>query len=235
MKSLLLVGAIVLLAGCAAPTPPPAAVQPVRPTQPRIVHRLLLVTPPGAAGTIELRQEFPVQGGVVTPIYKGYGGIVVTDDVAQWRFAYTKTSLEGPGPAAGEWLDGLHAMSVILTNVTAADLEIEWDRSSFQDASGRRQRMIHRGIQLNQRSAPMLATTLASGAVLNEFIFPADGITFSAPGRSSIWNSPAVFERLTPGNEFSIVLAVRSASTVADRTFRFSVVPPPAPTPAAPR
>jgi hypothetical protein len=235
MTRLLLVGAIVALTACTTPTQPQTAMEPARPTPPRILHRVVLTAPPGAQGILELRREFPVQDGVETPIYKAYGGIVVTDTVAQWRFAYTKTSLEGPGPGQGEWVDGIHAMSVILINVTGADLEIEWDRSAFIDAAGRRQRMIHRGIQLNQKNAPMMAATLASGATLSEFVFPSDGITFSAPGRSSVWNTPAVFERMAPGAEFSIVLNIKSGQTTVPHTFKFSVVPPSTPAPAAPR
>jgi hypothetical protein len=130
-------------------------------------------------------------------------------------------------------------MSVILVNATRGELELDWEHSTFIDASGRSQRMIHRGIQLNQRAAQMLPSTVAVGATLNEFVFPGDGITFTAPGRASVWNSPAVFERLAPGAEFSIVFNIRSGQTTAPRTFKFSVLPPPAavtpaPAPAAP-
>lgn len=240
MNRLLIAGALVLLAGCATPTPPPAPAAPARATRaalPRIVHRVVLASPQGQ-GVIELRQEAETQDAVETPVYRAYGGILAEDDVARYRFTYTKTSLEGPGPGPGGWVDGLHAISVILVNVTRGDLELDWERSTFVDAAGRSQRMIHRGIQLNQRSAQMLPSTIAAGGTLNEFVFPGDGITFSAPGRASVWNSPAVLERLTPGQEFSIVLTLKSAGIAAPRTFKFSVVPPPAvvaPAPAAPR
>jgi hypothetical protein len=234
MKRLLLVGAIVLLSGCAGPTKlqPQTAAQPApRPSLPRILHRVVLASPQGQ-GVIELRQESGVQNGVETPVYRAYGGILATDDVARWRFTYTKTSLEGPGPASGEWVNGLHAMSVILVNITRGDLELDWERSAFVDATGRSQRMIHRGVQLNQRTAQMLPSTIAVGATLNEFVFPGDGIGFNAPGRASVWNSPAVLERLAPGAEFSIVLSIKSGQTVTPRTFKFSVVPPPTVAPA---
>ena len=236
MKRLLLVGALVLLSGCMPPPRPQTATKSalaLRPDLPRIVYRVVLISPQGL-GTIELRQESQVQGTVETPVYRAYGGILVSDDVAHWRFTYIKTSLEGPG-APGEWVDGLHAISVILANVTRGDLEIDWERSTFVDAAGRSQRMIHRGVQLNQRTAQMLPSTVAVGGTLNEFVFPGDGITFNVPGRASVWNSPAVFERLVPGAAFSIVLSVKSGATAAARTFKFSVVPPPAPAPAAPQ
>jgi len=235
MKRLVLVGALVLLAGCMPPTRPQTATKAapaLRPDLPRIVYRVVLISPQGL-GTIELRQESQVQGTVETPVYRAYGGILASDNVAHWRFTYIKTSLEGPG-APGEWVDGLHAISVILANITRGDLEIDWERSTFVDAAGRSQRMIHRGVQLNQRTAQMLPSTVAVGATLNEFVFPGDGITFSAPGRASIWNSPAVFERLKPGAEFSIVLSVKRGDLAAPHAFKFSVVPPPAAAPVPP-
>jgi len=163
---------------------------------------------------------------VEAAVYRAYGGILASDDVARWRFTYIKTSLEGPGAARGEWVDGLHAMSVIFVNTTRGDLEVDWEQSRFVDASGRSQRVIHRGVQLNQRNAQMLSSTVAAGATLNEFVFPGDTITFSAPGRASVWNSPAVLERLVPGAEFSIVLSVRRGDVATPHAFKFSVVPP---------
>jgi hypothetical protein len=220
MKRLLLAAAVGLLGACAAPTQPQTSMQPaVAPTPPRILHRLVLASPPGQ-GSLELRREGDV--------YRAYGGIVAADDVGQWRFAYTKTSLEGVGPTAGEWIDGLHALAVVLVNTSRGDVQIDWDQSTFEDPSGRTHRMIHRGVQLNQLSAPMVPSVVAAGATLNEFVFPAGGATFSSPGgRASLWNAPAVFERLTPGAGFSIVFTVRTADAVGTRTFKFSAVPPP--------
>ncbi len=218
MTGLLLAAAIALLSGCAGSSQPQTATAPAA-ASPQILHRLVLTSPQGQ-GSLELRRE--------SETYRGYGGIVVTDDVGQWRFAYTKTSLEGIGLASGEWIEGLHALSVVVTNTSARDVQIEWDQSVFVDPTGRTHRIIHRGVQLNQLSAPMVPSTIAAGATLNEFVFPAGGVTFSSPGgRASLWNVPAVFERLTPGAEFSVVLAIRTGDAVRPRTFRFAAVAPP--------
>src|SRR5262245_38691440 len=148
MKRLALVGALVLLAGCMPQTRPQTAAKSApgrRADLPRIVHRVVLTSPAGT-GTIGLGQGRQMRGTVETPVYRAYGGILVSDDVARWRFTYIRTSLEGPGAAPSEWVDGLHAMSVILANVTRGDLEIDWERSTFIDATGRSQRVIHRGV-----------------------------------------------------------------------------------------
>jgi hypothetical protein len=222
MKLLLLVGALALMFGCAAPTQPQTSTAPApRPSPPRILHTLALASPPGQ-GALQLRREIRVQNGTEVVTYSAAGAIVATDDVGQWRFAYTKTSLEGAGLSPSEWIVGLHAISVLLTNTSPGALQVDWEQSAFVDPSGRAQRFIHRGVQLNQLTAPMPPSTIAAGGTLSDFIFPAGGISFSAPGRASLWNSPAVFERLGPGSGFSIVLSVKSGRTAAPRTFQFS-------------
>lgn len=130
---------------------------------PRILHRLVLVSHP-AKGILELMRESRGQDGGEQATYRASGAIVTTDDLGEWRFAYTRTSLEG---------------------------------------------------------------VIAAGATVNEFVFPAGAVRFSAPGgRASLWNAPAVFERLTPGSGFSVVLVLKTGETVAERTFRFSAVEP---------
>ncbi len=229
MNRFLLVGAIVVLSGCTAPTQPRTSMPPTpSPSPPRVLHRVVLVSPKGQ-GALELRSQSRWEGGAETVTYSAQGTIVVTDDVGNWRFAYTKTSLEGVGPAPGEWVVGLHALSVIVTNTSRANVEIDWEQSTFVDPSGRTHRIVHRGVQLNQLRAPMLSSPIAAGATLSEFVFPGGGVTFSAPGgRASLWNSPAVFERLAPGSGFSVVLAIKSGETTAPRTFKFSAVAAPA-------
>lgn len=225
MKRLLLLGAIVVLAGCATAEPPPPPPPAPRATPPRLLNTVVLTSPP-AQGSLELRRESRIQNGKEVVTYRATGAIVSTDDIAQWRFAYTKTSLEGAGLTPNEWIAGLHAISMIITNITTEPLEMDWERSTFVDASGRTQRFIHRGVQLNQLTAPMLPSTIAPGATLSEFVFPAGGISFSAPNRASMWNSPAVFERLAPASGFSIVLSVKSGGAVSQRAFRFSALAP---------
>ena len=235
MKRLLLVGAIILLAGCAAPTQPQTARQPSRPSPPVVMYTLVLAFPQGQ-GSINLLGESPTQAYAESITYTARGAIVVTDDVGQWRFAYTKTSLEGSAAAPAEWIVGLHAVSVIVTNTSSGPVEVDWEHSAFVDPTGRPQRVVHRGVQLNQKSAVMEPSVIAPGETLREFVFPGDRIVFSSPGRASLWNSPAVLERLAPGLGFSIVLNVKKGETTAPRTFKFAVVAPSgAPPPAGTR
>ncbi len=227
MNRLLLAAAIVLLSGCAESTQPQTSMpRAVTPAPPQILHRLVLTSPQGQ-GSLELRRESEVKDGQAMPVYRAYGGIVATDDIGQWRFAYTKTSLEGVGLTPGEWIDWLHALSVVVVNTSGRDVQIDWDHSTFVDPGGRTHRIIHRGVQLNQLLAPMVPSVIAAGATLNEFVFPAGGVTFSSPGgRASLWNAPAVFERLTPGAGFSVVLAIKAGQAVVPRTYRFAAVAP---------
>lgn len=235
MKGLLLVGAMVVLAGCATPGQPQPARQPTRPSPPVMLYTLVLASPQGQ-GRIDLLGESPTQAYAESITYTARGAIVVTDDVGQWRFAYTKTSLEGAAAAPAEWIVGLHAVSVVVTNTSPGPVEVDWEHSAFVDPTGRRQRVVHRGVQLNQKSAVMESSLIAPGATLRDFVFPSDRITYSAPGRASLWNVPAVLERLAPGLGFSIVLNLKKGDTTAPRTFKFTVVPPSgAPPPAGAR
>jgi hypothetical protein len=224
-RLLLLVGAIVVLAGCMAPAQPQTARQPIRPSPPVLLYTLVLASPQGQ-GSIDLLGESPTQAYAESIVYTARGAIVVTDDVGQWRFAYTKTSLEGAAGAPVEWIVGLHAVSVIVTNTSSGPVEVDWEHSAFVDPTGRPQRVVHRGVQLNQKSAIMEPSVIVPGATLREFVFPGDRIVFSSPGRASLWNSPAVLERLAPGLGFSIVLNVKKGETTAARTFKFSTVAP---------
>lgn len=235
MKRLLLLGAIVVLAGCAAPTKPQPARQAAQPSPPVVLHTLVLASPQGQ-GSIDLLGESPTQRYAESIVYTTRGAIVVTDDVGQWRFAYTKTSLEGSATSPPEWIAGLHAVSVVVTNTSPSPVEVDWEHSAFVDPGGRRHRIVHRGVQLNQKSAIMEPTVIPPGTTLREFVFPGDRIVYSSPGRASLWNSPPVVERLAPGLGFSIVLNVKKGDTTAPRTFRFAVISPSgAAPPAAPR
>src|SRR5207245_3712810 len=115
--TLLLAGAIVLLSGCVAQ--PQTALQPAPSlSPPRILHRLVLTSPQGQ-GVLELRREARWQDGMETMTDSASGAIVVTDDVGNWRFAYTKTSPEGVGIAPESALVGPHASSVRRTYTSA--------------------------------------------------------------------------------------------------------------------
>ena len=229
MKALVLVGAMLVLAGCAAPTQPQAARQsPARP--PVVLYTLVLTSPPGQ-GTIDMLGESPTQPYAESIVYSARGAITVTDDVGQWRFAYTKTSLEGSAAAPAEWIVGLHAVSIVVTNSSPGPVEIDWEHSAFVDPTGRPQRVVHRGVQLNQKASLMEPTVIAPSTTLREFVFPSDRVVFSSPGRASLWNAPAILERLSPGLSFSIVLNVKKNDTTAPRTFRFTSIPPQPPVP----
>src|SRR5256712_4515715 len=180
MNRLLLACAIVVLSGCAVPTPPPPPVAEPAPSPTGILHKLVLTSPQGQ-GAVELKRESRRQDGTETVTDSASGAIVVTDDVGNWRFAYTKTSLEGPGLTPEEWLIGLQALSVIVTNTSGGDLDIDWERCVFVDPAGRTHRTIHRGVQLNQLTSPMLSSRVAAGAPTNEVLFPAGGGGLQAP------------------------------------------------------
>lgn len=214
MQRLLVIGWAMLLAGCAATRPLPAP-------QSVLLHTLDLVDPEGE-GSIELFKETTFLSRTATTIvYTARGSVAVTDDLGQWRFTYAKTTLNGALLGDDPKVIGAHGIGVALKNTTAGTIEVDWTRSALIDGSRRAHPVIHRGLNLYDRSAAMAPSIIAPGAVLEDFVFPSE-ITPDTTGRADTWAAPAVLERLTPGMKVSLRLSLKSGGQVLSRTFTFS-------------
>lgn len=189
-----------------------------------IVHTLTLVSPPGN-GSITLTRSFtPSVVGGWTARYAADGAISVTDAIGEWRFAYTKTSLDDtPSGRSADWIFGVHGVSIALRNTSSGTLEIDWTRSVLVDGSGHARPVLHRGVRFNDRAGTMAPSIIPAGATLDDFVFPSDQITFQSLGRSSSWIAPAVFERLVPGAEMSLTFSVKASADSVSKTFKFIV------------
>jgi len=221
-----------MLAGCASapyrpvPVPttiatpfiPAAPLPPATPLPSETVHTLILALPEGR-GAIELTKS--MQDGRSS--YRSRGVITATDALGEWQFAYTATSLNDTLANSDRWIFGIQGLAIALKNTTADVIEVDWTRSAFVDATGRASPVIHRGVRLNDRSGLVAPSIIPAGATLDNFVFPADGISFDSAGRASSWVAPAVIERLTPGASISVTFNVKTADKVVSRTFKFSV------------
>ena len=215
MKRLLIIGWVVLLAGCAATRPLPAP-------QSVLLHTLDLVDPDGE-GSIELFKETTFLSRTATTIaYTSRGSATVSDDLGQWRFTYAKTSLNGTLGAQDPKVVGVHGLGVALKSTTAGTIEVDWTRTTLIDGSRRAHPVIHRSVNLYDPSVTMAPSIIPPGAVLEDFVFPSDGITPDITGRADTWAAPAVFERLTPGMNVSVRLSMKSGGQVFSRTFTFA-------------
>ena len=191
-------------------TPAP---RPVRTeTIPVILHVVILASPQGT-GSIELVDEMKnthYEDGTVHTSVRGpfqRGSIELTDDLGDWRFAYTTTSL------------GPHAIGLTLKSTSAEIIELDWNRSVFVDVTGRANRILHAGVRYSDRTSITAPSIVPPGATLDDFVFPSDGITLSGTS----WVAPPVIENLRAGQTVSILLALKAGDRAALRTFRFLV------------
>ncbi len=209
------VAVVMIAAGCSVPAYAPRAV-PVQ-SAPVIVHVMTLQQPPGAGRVRLTLSTRPNSIGGFHQEYEAVGEITARDELGEWRFGYVKLDLNTYD------LDifGLHAVRISLRNATADTLEIDWSRTVIVDASGRARPVMHRGVKLADRDRPGAPSVVPPGASIEDFMFPSDGITFRALGRSSFWAAPAFVEAFRAGDQFSVTVALRNGDRQMAKTFRF--------------
>lgn len=206
------IAVLMIGAGCSyAPRAVPVQSAPVT------VHVMTLQEPPGA-GRVQLTSSTrPNYIGGFRQEYEAAGEITAKDELGEWRFGYVKLDLD----TYNLEIFGLHALRIGLRNTTPNTLEIDWSRTVIVDASGRARPVIHRGVKLADRDRAGVPSVVPAGASIEDFIFPSDGITFRALGRSSFWAAPAFVEAFRPGDQFSVTVALRNGDRQMSKTFRF--------------
>ena len=223
MRRALLLGLAVLLTACAprATTPPEG-----RPTlvPPAVVAYRLRLEAPGSTGEITLTTAFEYLMGrsnKALPTYRVAGAILTqTDDLGTWRFSFAPLDILDP-----ESLAQVHGIGVQFRNGLRDTIEVEWARSAIVDHSGRAHSVIHRGVRLVARNDPSAPSTIPAGAVLDDFLFPADLITYRS-GRLGMWTAGGFLERLQPGQVVTVSFGLRITGQPGERAFRFRAAPP---------
>ena len=74
----------------------------------------------------------------------------------------------------------------------------------------------------SSRSAPSI---IPAGAALDDFLFPADLITYRS-GRLGMWTAVGFLERLQPGQVVTVSFGLRITGQPGERAFRFRATPP---------
>jgi hypothetical protein len=207
-----------LLTGCpAAPQRPMPATQsiagpPFTVPPPEPLHALALRD--GAGRVTVTRESRQVGNGIITD-HKVDGVLSVQDDFGQWRFTYTRLDIAG-SPLA---------LVLAFANRSPRSVSIDWNRSVLVDPAGRARRLIHRGVRLADRGGASVPTTVPAGASIDDFLYPADAITFTS-GRYGGWSAPPFFELLRPGQSVSLVLMLQTGDASTERRFTFLVERP---------
>jgi hypothetical protein len=221
MRRALLLGLALLLTACAprATTPPEG-----RPTRvpPAVAYHLRLEAP-GSTGEITLTTTLEYLMGRSNkslPTYRVDGTITQTDDLGTWRFSFAPLDILDP-----ESLAQVHGIGVQFRNGLRDTIEVEWARSAIVDQGGRARSVIHRGVRLVARNDPSAPSIIPAGAVLDDFLFPADLIAYRS-GRFGMWTAVGFLERLQPGQVVTVSFGLRITGQPGERAFRFRAAPP---------
>jgi hypothetical protein len=70
-------------------------------------------------------------------------------------------------------------LSFDLQNISANPIKLDWNECAFVDAVGRSRRVIHSGVRLVDRGAPMATITIPPPAVHSNKLTPVDNIRYS--------------------------------------------------------
>ena len=104
---------------------------------------------------------------------------------------------------------GYYDIGLLIDNLIWEPVIINWNDARYIDPDGKTQRLIHRGIKLQDKEVPQLSLEIPPRESLDELIIPFDKIKQSMEG----WYIERLFdgyENRTPGFEFGIILPVQT-------------------------
>ncbi|MCX5860197.1 MAG: hypothetical protein NT056_09985 [Proteobacteria bacterium] len=104
---------------------------------------------------------------------------------------------------------GVYEIGLLIDNLVWEPVFINWNDARYIDPDGKTQRLIHRGIKLQDKEVPQASGKIRPRESLDELIIPFDKIKQSMEG----WYIEHLFdgyENRTPGFEFGIVLPVQT-------------------------
>ena len=102
-----------------------------------------------------------------------------------------------------------YEIGLMIENISWEPVIINWNEARYLDPDGKTQRLIHRGIKLQDKEAPQGSMEIPPRESLGELIIPFDRIKQSMEG----WYIERLFddyENRTPGFEFGIILPVQT-------------------------
>lgn len=65
-------------------------------------------------------------------------------------------------------------IAIEITNNTLGIIEVDWDRSGYINESGETMRIIHKGINLSNKSTPQAPSVIAGKSKITDYITPAE-------------------------------------------------------------
>jgi hypothetical protein len=156
--------------------------------------------------------------------YVPKGGITVVDNEVQFGFGFSPLDLTTyeSGSVSSRPL----GMSVLVRNGSAKGINIDWNAVTLIDASGRAYGVLHRGVKMADRSSIVAPSTVPPGAVLDDFVYPKELVSFSGGRYGSGWIGIAFFEGMRPPQNFKLYLPIRHGADTVEYQFVFAVGAP---------
>jgi hypothetical protein len=175
--------------------------------------------------TIEYRRESsPTRG---QPPYrtinqfKGQGLISLKDETGEWEFTYSALDLFHVDRTYYEGKEGLHGFGVRFSNRSSGTVEVDWNRTVITAPSGQALRVIHRGVRLADRGSIMPPSVIPPGAVLEDFVFPSDTLSFEVGRSTGWWQAKGFFEEMGPGARVTLTMGLKMQDGTPSKNFTF--------------
>jgi hypothetical protein len=118
-------------------------------------------------------------------------------------------------------------LGFVLKNKTDEPIEIDWNKVAFVDVTGESHKVIHSGVKFNERSQPLVATTIPPSARIEDIVFPSDYVYFRE-GQYGGWSEYPLFpdgEKAAPykGQIFTIFMPMKVNGVVKNYSFKFKI------------
>jgi hypothetical protein len=246
--AIFVVAVAAVFAGCAptrvyyqAPQPPPPMI--TEETKPYSAIRLASVTPALVVSDAKVmvdRHYKEESRWLVTSMYTTRtatyitkGSIVVIDRDVQFGFGFLSLALTSYERASDTITTSPLGLSFLLRNGSTTGVVVDWNAVTLLDGQGRVYGVLHRGVKMNERASVMAPSTIPPGAILEDFVYPKDLVSFSGGRYGSGWLGERFFEQMRPGDRFSLYLPVKRGPETVEYQFKFEVLAPETTQPAS--
>jgi hypothetical protein len=225
------VSGVVLIFGSAAPPPPPPRpVASIDETKPHSVVRLVAVTPPiplSDQRVVAIDRHYVKSHTMRTSTYIPKGTILVANRNIQFGFGFSSLDLTSQDRLGNESATSVPlGLSLVVRNGSAQGVTIDWNTVSLIDQVGRAHRVIHRGVKMADRSGVLAPDTIPPDAVLDDFVYPSDVLSFSSGRYSTGWTGVNFFEAMKPQQRFKLYLPLKHGTETVEYQFVFEVGAP---------
>jgi hypothetical protein len=158
-----------------------------------------------------------------TSRYLPTGTITVVDNEIQFAFGFSALDLTSNEETASSRPLGL---DLLIRNGSPRGITIDWNAVTLINDSGRAYGVIHRGVKMADSSAIVAPSTIPPGAILEDFVYPKELISFSGGRYGSGWVGINYFEKMKSPQRFKLYLPVKHGNDTVEYQFIFAIGAP---------